>query len=290
MSAVFDVAVVGAGPGGIAAATVAAETGKRVCLLDNNPSPGGQIWRGFRSENAGKYPCGKAFLRWTARLKSSGCEVWPGCQVVDAPARRRLRLECGSESRDLAFKRLILATGARERFLPFPGWTLPNVMGAGGLQALVKGGLDPRGKRVVVAGSGPLLLAVAAGLARAGAMIEGIFEQATMAHVAGFGLFTLLAQPGKLAEGARYRLQTLSAAYRLGIWVTRAEGRGRVERVTVTNGLHSRTLACDWLAVDSVWRQTWNWRGSWAARFPMARSRSMPCRKARFKACFVWVS
>ena len=54
---------------------------------------------------------------------------------------------------------MILATGARELFLPFPGWTLPNVMGAGGLQALVKSGLPIDGKAVVVAGSGPLLLA-----------------------------------------------------------------------------------------------------------------------------------
>lgn len=248
MSTAFDLVVVGAGPGGIAAATIAAEAGKSVCLLDNNPALGGQIWRGFRSGTAGKYPHGREFLRWTARLKASGCEVWPGWQVVDAPAAGRLRLEGGNKSCDLAYKRLILATGARERFLPFPGWTLPGVMGAGGLQALVKGGLDPRGKRVVVAGSGPLLLAVAAGLAYAGAVVEGIFEQASLAEVAGFGLHTLLAQPGKIVEGAGYRLRAHSAAYRLGWWMKRAEGHGSVEQVTVTNGRAERTLHCDWLA------------------------------------------
>jgi NADPH-dependent 2,4-dienoyl-CoA reductase/sulfur reductase-like enzyme len=248
MNAPFDVVVVGAGPGGIAAAAVAAEAGKRVCLLDNNSSPGGQIWRGFSSETAGKYPHGRTFLDWMARLQASGCEVQSGWQVVDAPGPGRLRLECGSESRDLGFERLILATGARERFLPFPGWTLPGVMGAGGLQALVKGGLDPRGKRVAVSGSGPLLLAVAAGLASAGAIVTGIFEQASMAQVAGFGMYTLLTQPGKIAEGAGYRLKMLSAPYRLGWWVTRTEGRGRVERVTVTDGRTARALDCDWLA------------------------------------------
>jgi NADPH-dependent 2,4-dienoyl-CoA reductase/sulfur reductase-like enzyme len=174
--------------------------------------------------------------------------VRSGWQVVDAPAPGRLRLECGIESCDLRFERLIVATGARERFLPFPGWTLPGAMGAGGLQALVKGGLDPRGKRVIVAGSGPLLLAVAAGLARAGATIAGIYEQASMAQVAGFGVHTLLTQPGKIAEGADYRLKTLSTPFRLGWWVSRAEGRGRVEQVTVTDGRTARTLACDWLA------------------------------------------
>jgi NADPH-dependent 2,4-dienoyl-CoA reductase/sulfur reductase-like enzyme len=248
MIAAFDLVVVGAGPGGIAAAAVAAEAGKRVCLLDNNPSPGGQIWRGFRSENARKYPYGSEFIRWTARLKASGCEVWTGWQVVDAPAQGRLRLECGGESCDLAYRRLVLASGARERFLPFPGWTLPGVMGAGALQALVKGGLDPRGKRVVVAGSGPLLLAVAAGLAHAGAVVEGIFEQATLADVARFGLHALVAQPGKIVEGLGYRLRTRSTAYRPGWWVKRAEGRSRVEQVSVTNGRAERNLNCDWLA------------------------------------------
>jgi len=78
----------------------------------------------------------------------------------------------------LSFEKLVLATGAREGFLPFPGWTLPHVMGAGGLQALVKSGLAISGKRVVVAGSGPLLIAVAAYLRRHGAEIAMICEQA----------------------------------------------------------------------------------------------------------------
>ena len=62
MSDRFDVVVVGAGPGGMAAATVVAEAGKRVCLVDDNASPGGQIWRGFRAETARKYPHGSGFL------------------------------------------------------------------------------------------------------------------------------------------------------------------------------------------------------------------------------------
>jgi NADPH-dependent 2,4-dienoyl-CoA reductase/sulfur reductase-like enzyme len=247
MRASFDVVVVGAGPGGIAAATVAAEAGGRVCLLDDNATPGGQIWRGFRAETARKHPHGGGFLDWMARLQRTGCVVWPGWQAIDRPAPGLLRLERNAEGCDIGFDRLILATGARERFLPFPGWTLPGVMGAGGLQALVKGGLDPRGKRVVVAGSGPLLLAVAAAIGSAGARIEGIYEQAPLGRLAGFGL-TLLGRPGKLVEGALYRLQTLRAAYRTGSWVVRAEGEGRVERVTLTDGRKQWTLACDWLA------------------------------------------
>ncbi len=247
MSASFDLVVVGAGPGGMAAATIAAEAGLRVCLLDSGARPGGQIWRGLLVETASKHPHGKGFLDWTSRLQRTGCTVWQGWEVVDRPALNLLRLEHEGEGRDVEFGSLILATGARERFLPFPGWTLPGVMGAGGLQALVKGGLDPKGMRVVMAGSGPLLLAAAAGLVSAGARIAGIYEQAPLARLVGFGL-TLLGQPAKLAESVRYRMKTLSATYRTGAWVMRAEGQGRVERVTLTDGCKQWTLACNWLA------------------------------------------
>lgn len=247
MNARFDAVVVGGGPAGIAAAAVAAEAGKRVCLLDGSAAMGGQIWRGFGAETARDRLHGKQFIAWTERLAASGCAVWPGWDVVDSPVRGLLRLECEAGSRDVEFGHLILATGARERFLPFPGWTLPGVMGVGGVQALVEAGLDPAGKRIVVAGSGPLLLAVAASLARACARVEGIFEQAPARSLFGFG-GTALGAPSKLVEGAGYLLQTLGVAYRPGWWVKRAEGRDRVASVTVTNGRRERTISCDWLA------------------------------------------
>jgi NADPH-dependent 2,4-dienoyl-CoA reductase/sulfur reductase-like enzyme len=242
----FDVLVVGAGPGGMAAAATAAAAGSQVCLVDDNTGPGGQVWRGCHEETAAKYPHGDKFLDWMGRLARTRCEVSRGWQVIDAPDAQVLRLERGGVTRDVGYDKLILATGARERFLPFPGWTLPGVMGAGGLQALVKSGLDVRGKGVVVAGSGPLLLAVAAGLARAGSRVKGIYEQAPLSRVASFALW-LLHAPGKLAEGAGYRLKTLRAPYRTGSWVVSAEGRGRVERATMTDGRRQWTVECEWL-------------------------------------------
>ncbi len=247
MSAAYDVVVAGAGPGGIAAATVAAEAGSRVCLLDDNVSPGGQIWRGLRADTAQKYPHGLEFLHWINRLQRTDCEVLSGWSAIEQPAAQVLRLEHDGEFRDIAFRRLIVATGARERFLPFPGWTLPGVFGAGGLQALVKSGLEAKGKRVVVAGTGPLLLAISAGLQDAGAKILGIYEQASFSRLVGFGL-TLAADVDKLAEGARYRIKLGGVPYRSRSWVVRADGADRVERVTLTNGRKEWTHQCDWLA------------------------------------------
>jgi NADPH-dependent 2,4-dienoyl-CoA reductase/sulfur reductase-like enzyme len=255
MRASFDVVVVGAGPGGIAAAVVASEAGRSVCLLDDNPAPGGQIWRGLDPQSPGTYPHGKSFDEWSSRLRQSSCEIWQGWQAVYGSAVNAsggvLRLERNGEGREIGYSRLILATGARERFLPFPGWTLPGVFGAGGLQALIKSGLKADSgsspMRAVVAGSGPLLLAVAAGLRKSGVRVESILEQASLARLAGFGV-SLLGSPGKLAEGARYRLATWKTAYRTGAWVLRADGQGRVELVTATDGRKRWKIACDWLA------------------------------------------
>lgn len=247
MKTSFDVVVVGAGPGGIAAASVAAEAGKRVCLLDVNPVIGGQIWRGLSSESALVNPHAKQFSTWAARLAASGCTVRHGVEAVDSPASGQLNLESEDGGDEVAFESLILATGARERFLPFSGWTLPGVTGVGGLQALVKSGFDIAGKRIVVAGTGPLLLAAGAALRRAGAAVKAILEQAPLSALVRFSL-AAFAHPSKLFEGVGYRCRTLSVPYRVGWWVTRATGNDRLETVTLTDGHDEQTLACDLLA------------------------------------------
>jgi NADPH-dependent 2,4-dienoyl-CoA reductase/sulfur reductase-like enzyme len=174
MSTRVDVLVVGAGPGGLVAAATAAEAGMRVCLVDDNPSAGGQIWRSSIGVQNSEV------ARLLRRLPSVRVDIRSGWRAVAAPAARALRIEHAGQFADIEYTSLILATGARERFLPFPGWTLPGVYGAGGLQAFVKSGLDIRGRRVVVAGTGPLLLAVAAHLRAAGAQIVSVVEQASM--------------------------------------------------------------------------------------------------------------
>ena len=236
----FDILVVGAGPAGIAAAVSAAACGKRVGLVDDNPAPGGQIWR-----SGGQLP---PDAQWSiASLVASSVARLQGWRVFDAPGPGLLHAERGDgESAEFGYKSLILATGARERFLPFPGWTLPNVMGAGGLDALVRGGAPIAEKRVVVAGTGPLLLAVAAHLARHGARIVAVCEQAPLLRQLRFGA-QLLSEPAKLRQGADYRAAIRGARYLTRCWIVAAQGRDRVESVTVRQGNRQWNLPCDFV-------------------------------------------
>jgi len=243
-SDIFDIIVVGAGPAGIAAAVRAAESGIRVGLLDDNPTPGGQIWRkGATQPNTAR--------DWFAKLEASPVVRLHGWHVFAHPDSGVLLAErtasAEPEAIELHYHKLILATGARERFLPFPGWTLPNVMGAGGLDAMVRGGLPIAGKGVVVAGTGPLLLAVAAHLAHRGANILAICEQAPLHRLAAFSL-RLLAQPGKVAQGINYRWAARSAPFHTGCWPVAANGQDHLESVTLQRGEQQWDMACDYLA------------------------------------------
>jgi D-hydroxyproline dehydrogenase subunit alpha len=243
-----EVLVVGGGPGGIAAACTAAEGGKKVVLVDNGPALGGSIWRG----GAG----GRAARRWRTRLCRLPVEViheatvFTGEPAGRAGEKHRLVIETPTGVVCMASDCAILATGARELLLPFPGWTLPNVMGVGGLQALVKQGFPIRGQRVVVAGSGPLLLAVAAGMRQAGAKVVLIAEQAPLGALAGLAARLPMLAPGKLVQGAGLQMQLLGVPYHAGRWVTAARpgDSGAVGSVSLSHGPRTREVACDVLA------------------------------------------
>src|SRR5262249_46421922 len=144
------------------------------------------------------------------------------------------------------FEKLVIATGARERLLPFPGWTLPGVFGAGGLQALVKSGLPIQGKRVVVAGTGPLLIEVAAYLETRGARVVAIAEQASRAALVRF-LMAMRHAPAKVRQAASLMLKA-GRLIRPGTWVTEAHGETALEAVSLTDGHRSCREDCDYLA------------------------------------------
>jgi NADPH-dependent 2,4-dienoyl-CoA reductase/sulfur reductase-like enzyme len=249
-----DVLVVGAGPAGMRAAVEAADSGARVLVLDENSAPGGQIWRGGEALRTSRTAEGRQALRALARFRASKAQLLTQTRVIEANvndvegyARVLSEGSASAPVSQIRFRAIVLATGARERFLPFPGWTLPGVYGAGGLQVLAKSGFSVRGLRVVVAGSGPLLLAVATHLREAGANLVGFYEQASLAQLLPFaGL--LAGDAGKLLQGAGYAWANRSMPLRTGCWPVAAHGNGRLESVTMTDGRRQWTIPCDALA------------------------------------------
>ncbi len=238
----FDVLVIGAGPAGLAAAACAAECGVKVGIVDDNPSLGGQFWRGESAKTS-------EAAQWVGRLRAAGVQEFYGARVFHQPEPGTLLADGADHLFELSYRKLIAATGARELFLPFPGWTLPNVMGAGGLQAMVKSGLPIAGKRVLVAGSGPLLLAVAAYLRQHDAEIPMICEQASRSSLARFSM-ALLRQPGKIRQGLSLRQQLSGIPFVPGCWPVEARGHETLQEVVISQDSNKQTQAvsCDYLA------------------------------------------
>lgn len=239
----YDVLVVGAGPGGLAAAATAAAYGARVGLVDVQSRPGGQVWRHDLRRGASR-----GARSQVAAVERAGVEFHYGCQVVDGDGREVL-LEGSQGVGHVGFESLILATGARELLLPFPGWTLPGVTGAGGLQALSKQGWPVAGKHVVVAGSGPLLLAAAATLRAHGARLLGVFEQASFRAVSAFAR-QLWRWPARAAQAARLRWELRGVGYCFGHVVRAAHGDEALRAIDIEDERgRVRRIECDLLAV-----------------------------------------
>ncbi|MGW7579994.1 FAD/NAD(P)-dependent oxidoreductase [Kitasatospora sp. NPDC054768] len=261
----YDLVVVGAGPAGLAAAVTAADLGLRCALLDGGRSTGGQYYR-HPAPGLGAARPDRLHHHWSAytgradRLDAheragraaflAGHQVWALERTGDGFAVHVTR---GPESTDRATVRsrsVLLATGAYERQLPFPGWTLPGVVTAGGAQAMLKAGLVLPGKRIVVAGSGPLLLAAASSLVTAGAEVPAVVEAtAYLGYARHPGV--LAGVPGKLVEGAGHGGALLRHGVRLRprSAVVEAHGTDRVTGVTVAR------LDADWRPVPGTGRR-----------------------------------
>lgn len=279
-----DIAVVGAGPAGLAAAAAASTAGCRVVLLDGGTSPGGQFWRhpSAAHDQYDALPHGGTYARLSAAVRSSVTyharhHVWTIVAADDGYTLHATGTAGESVFRAAA---VVVATGAFDRQLPFPGWDLPGVFTAGGVQALLKEhGVVP-GRRIVVGGTGPFLLPVAAGLATAGVDLAGVFEANQPIRWAR----ELLSRPGlpslrefrtrrdvqatrdlagyvaaRAAEGVRYvaTLARHGVRVRGRHAVIAAHGTDRVRAVTVARlderwkpvPRSARTLECDAVAV-----------------------------------------
>jgi len=264
-------AVVGAGPAGMAAAVAAADAGIAVTVVDSGSSVGGQFYRQPAARLRARAPqrLHHGWRTWRA-LKSrfdqqvsagriqhlADHHAWFAERIGD---EYRVHALIGPEQQHSVIVEagtLLLATGAYERVLPFPGWTLPGVVTAGGAQAMLKGSLVLPGREVVVAGTGPLLLPVAVALADAGAEVKALIESADRRSVARLAP-TLAAHPDKLAEAAGYaaRLAAHRIPIKYGHTVVAAHGRDRVEAVTVA-ALDAKGQAAPgsevWIPCDSL--------------------------------------
>ncbi len=248
MSAEFDAVVVGAGPAGMAAGALLRRHGASVVVLDEQPAPGGQIYRGVERMAAHQalfaalgeeYRHGAAII---AEFRASGCEYQPGSMVwqITAGAPHEVWVSRAGRSECLRARSIVLATGAMERPVPVPGWTLPGVMGAGAVQVLLKSAsLLPEG--LVLAGSGPLLHLLAVQCLDAGARVAALLDTSTGANQRAALRHLPRALRGTGSLTLRRGLALKARLWRSGMAVYREVTDIRLEGTTEVTGISFRS-------------------------------------------------
>ncbi|MEW9613574.1 NAD(P)/FAD-dependent oxidoreductase [Shinella sp. S4-D37] len=250
--------IVGAGPAGVRAAETLVKAGLRPVVLDEGFRAGGQIYRrppvedgrGYRARYGSEARRAEA-LHKTFDALAGAIDYRPETLVwnVSRDGGDRLDLLSTGAHGELPFTHLLLATGATDRVLPFPGWTMPGVYTLGAAQTALKAQGCTVGERIVFMGSGPLLYLVAWQYAKAGATVAAVLDTASFSakiHLAHLALHA----PRIVALGASYGLRLMLAGVpiRYGVRPVRVEGEARVEGLRYTSGGKSRTVACDALA------------------------------------------
>ena len=247
----WDVLVIGAGPAGMAAATVTARAGLATLIVDEGPSPGGQVWRAVSTTPVMSRPTlGDDYWSGMDAVRSlggSGATYLSGTQVWSLDADGVAGLSADGEARYVQARRVIIATGALERPFPVPGWTLPGVMTVGAAQGLLKSsGLYPSG-RIVIAGTGPLIWLYAAQLLRAGGRIAAVLETtdgamrlAAAKHLGAFAASRYLRKGLSLMAEVRRRTRVIG-----GVTALALEGDERVAEVNYWRGGKDDKLGAD---------------------------------------------
>jgi NADPH-dependent 2,4-dienoyl-CoA reductase/sulfur reductase-like enzyme len=253
---IHDVVVIGAGPAGMSAAVQLRKFGASVLVVDEQPAPGGQIWRGIERNASGviaaalgaDYEKGRAL---TAAFRASGAEYSPSTQVWQIEDEWTLFLTSEGKARRVRARAVLLSNGAQERPVPFAGWTLPGVMTVGAAQILLKsGGMLPQGN-VWIAGAGPLPLLYATQVLGLKGQVSGFLDTSK-----GLNLAALAKLPAawrdlpSLAKGLKWQRELRRSGKMIrGISELRAEGDGRLEQLEWTAGGVRRKAKADVLLV-----------------------------------------
>ncbi|MDF3855769.1 NAD(P)/FAD-dependent oxidoreductase [Paracoccus pantotrophus] len=252
----YDVAIVGGGPAGMSAAVRLCSLGLSVLVIDEQPAPGGQVWRGIERNASSPtfaalgadYREGEALV---AAFRRSGAHYLPLTQVWQIEEGWALFLTSSGPARRVTARAVLLATGAQERPVPFPGWTLPGVMTVGAAQILLKSGeMVPKGE-IWIAASGPLPLLYSTQLSELGGSIAGFLDTSPPLRLAALAKLPFAwRDAGGLVKGLRWswKLRRSGKAVR-AFSDLRAEGDGRLERISWRSGGERRTAKADVLLV-----------------------------------------
>jgi thioredoxin reductase len=247
----YDVAVIGAGPAGLAAAATCAQAGCATVLFDEGATPGGQIYRAIdetplrqRSVLGESYWRGRTLVD---AFRASGAQYIAGATVWSLMPDREIGVSFGGGSTLTRAKRVILCTGALERPFPIPGWTLPGVMTVGAAQTLLKSSGFVASGRTVLAGCGPLLWLLAAQYLRAGAKIEAILDTTArgnrvraIPHALPFIFSGYFTEGLALVREVKRHVRVIS-----GVTSLRAVGKNRVSAVSYGTDGEEKTIAID---------------------------------------------
>ncbi len=240
----WDAAVIGAGPAGLSFAVTAAAMGLKVIVIDEQDLPGGQIYRNMENQTPESLAVlGSDYARGASLIQAfrqSNATYLPNAVAWKIEADGRLCYSRAGRSKELRARRILIATGAMERPVPFPGWTQPGVMGVGAVDTLYKGsGTVPQGP-VAMAGSGPLMLSVALHLTELGVKISHFLDTtpafSSLKHIA--KLPAAMTKPGYMLKGAAMMVKALKAVDRRVPHVTAygVDGNGKVESLSWSRG------------------------------------------------------
>ena len=246
----YQLAVIGAGPAGLAAATVAAEQGIEVAVIDEQVAPGGQVYRAMdsipqhRARQLGdEYQRGRELV---SAFRASSANYFPETQVWSLNGRREIGLLQQGRASTVTADQVVIASGAMERPVPFPGWTLPGVMNAGAGQILFKAhGIVP-GDGVVLAGSGPLLLLLAWQYLHAGVGVKALLDVTPMMnHLYALpGLPRALLAGHYITKGMRYKrdLKRAGISTLHNVRSLRAQGEDSLQAVSFLHSGREQSL------------------------------------------------